>query len=634
MFVGEYTDLFESAISPWTTLGPLAIVISVSLLVEGISDYKRHLNDVEMNNAWCVVLKRSDEMIDKEQRDANICGGRDVLVNINKAFYMGNLGSSVKGMRQRTMTDPNDPHADIVGVAYTKVKRKKIRQGQFVLIKNREMVPADVLLLASSNDQGGAYIETSSIDGETNLKLRQSPHIPKKILKALQDGKPLDMIREDDSHQAPLADVEKLEPMFESLDAATKRMTRFSALGRPGAEAALEHSSVRDLSSNVHDDDKSTGGWNDCLKIFSRKAHKPPLRSPQDEGKYVAALTTEAPNASVHTFSGKLTLPPFDDNQGKESSCCEIALGADNVLLRGAVLRNTEWAIGVAFFTGNDTKLVRNSNPTPSKFSQLDRLMNKTVLCVLFMMACCISFLAAAAVYQNSEKFDTLFYAGYSTNADELWPYFKDTPLANEKIAWITTSDNFLQYCFLFVTLVSNLIPLSLYMTVEVVQFALLWLIYVDLDMYDDVTDTRALARSTIVSDLGRIQYIFSDKTGTLTQNVMRFKRCSVDAMAFGAPIERHRREGAENQEEERATFHPLRQLLVGRVERPVQPGLEMLGSSTTIDPPSRSSHGGMLTLHAEMFFRIMSLCHTVVVEKDIENPFTLRLNLLSDCGP
>jgi magnesium-transporting ATPase (P-type) len=65
--------------------------------------------------------------------------------------------------------------------------------------------------------------------------------------------------------------------------------------------------------------------------------------------------------------------------------------------------------------------------------------------------------------------------------------------------------------------------------TVQCVNAFMLYLVYVDIDMYDDTTDTCAEPRSTIVTDLGQIQYIFTDKTGTLTQNVMRFKRCSID---------------------------------------------------------------------------------------------------------
>jgi phospholipid-transporting ATPase len=69
--------------------------------------------------------------------------------------------------------------------------------------------------------------------------------------------------------------------------------------------------------------------------------------------------------------------------------------------------------------------------------------------------------------------------------------------------------------------------------TVQCVNAFMLYLVYVDIDMYDDTTDTCAEPRSTIVTDLGQIQYIFTDKTGTLTQNVMRFKRCSIDGTLF-----------------------------------------------------------------------------------------------------
>lgn len=151
-------------------------------------------------------------------------------------------------------------------------------------------------------------------------------------------------------------------------------------------------------------------------------------------------------------------------------------------------------------------------------------------------------------------------------------------------------------------TLLNNLIPLSLYVTVEMVQFVLVWLVNVDQEMYDDTTDTRALARSTIVSDLGRIQYIFSDKTGTLTQNVMRFKRCSVDGLIFGAPVVKH---------DDDSPFHPSRQLLVGCFQQ--RPG------NTGFSEQSATETSDMLTFNSEMFLRVMSLCHTVVVEKDID---------------
>lgn len=191
------------------------------------------------------------------------------------------------------------------------------------------------------------------------------------------------------------------------------------------------------------------------------------------------------------------------------------------------------------------------------------------------------------------------------------WPYL---PKNFEAPQWESTQYNWVQMFFLFVTLLNNLVPLSLYVTIEVVTWCMLALVYSDLDMYCDVTDTRAVARSTIVTDLGRVQYIFSDKTGTLTQNVMRFKRCSVDGMMFGAPVAKSR-PGTE-QEDPPGEFHPLKRLLVGNVKLPSASGLQGLGEASG-DFEVKADN--KLTLNAEMFLRVLSLCHTVVVEKDLD---------------
>ena len=619
MAIGYYNPgLYESAISPWTTLGPLAVVIAFSLLVEGNADYKRHVNDRETNEAPCVILTRTDELDEETcERDNEILKGRDVKVNINKAFYNTQKSNVQSNSSQQSASAIN------VHIAFEKVRRANIRQGHFVLVKNREMVPADMVLLASSADGGSAYIETSSIDGETNLKLRNSPRLPKGVMAALRRGSefpPTDLPAVQEENEEP----DESKPHTESIGDAVKRITRFSYLGRPDAESVLDHPLYKreNPSPAVEADQQRPGFMNGLETSFrgfmanvgeltQQHPSSPNKREGEvNDGRYIAALTTEPPNPSVHTFQGKLTLPPFDQS----GNVFDLPLDAENVLLRGAVLRNTEWALGVAFFTGTDTKLVQNSFKTPSKFSQLDRLMNKTVLAILVVMISIISYLATAAVISNEDQFDDLWYAGFNTNTTEPWPYLDhlDPP------EWETSPRNWIQFFLLYVTLLTNFIPLSLYVTVEFVTFCMLAFVYVDLDMYDDTSNTRAVARSTIVTDLGQIQYIFSDKTGTLTQNVMRFKRCSVDGMAFGAPIQKSRPQDDDDEEEEPMPFHPLRHLLVGKLK---EPSSDMMTKGATSSDGFElvKVAGEKLTFNAEMFLRVMCLCHTVVVEKDLD---------------
>lgn len=133
--------------------------------------------------------------------------------------------------------------------------------------------------------------------------------------------------------------------------------------------------------------------------------------------------------------------------------------------------------------------------------------------------------------------------------------------------------------------------PLSLYVTIEFIVVAIRIYINLDLDMYDAVTDTRAVARSTTVTDLGQVEYVFSDKTGTLTQNVMRFKRCSVDGMVFGAPIEKSQPaadDDGSTGELDAPSFHPCRQLLVGRVNLTGSPSSSMRSKSAGLESTLR----------------------------------------------
>lgn len=79
----------------------------------------------------------------------------------------------------------------------------------------------------------------------------------------------------------------------------------------------------------------------------------------------------ENPNADLHNFIGRLKLYSAGAAIPKTE-----ALGPENVALRGAQLKNTEYIYGVAVYTGHDTKMSMNSKMTSNKFSTVEKSMN------------------------------------------------------------------------------------------------------------------------------------------------------------------------------------------------------------------------------------------------------------------
>jgi phospholipid-transporting ATPase len=72
----------------------------------------------------------------------------------------------------------------------------------------------------------------------------------------------------------------------------------------------------------------------------------------------------------------------------------------------------------------------------------------------------------------------------------------------------------------------------------EIVKYFVGSFINSDMDMYHEESNTPAAARtSSLVEELGQIDYIFSDKTGTLTCNVMEFKMVSIAGIAYAENV-------------------------------------------------------------------------------------------------
>ncbi|KAL4705339.1 hypothetical protein ACJJTC_006825 [Scirpophaga incertulas] len=213
-------------------------------------------------------------------------------------------------------------------------------------------------------------------------------------------------------------------------------------------------------------------------------------------------MRIEIPNPipDLYTFYGRLDIPDLDS----------IVLSTDNIMLRGSRVKNTEWAIGCAIYTGEETKLALNSKYAGNKFSSCELATNMFLLFFIILLIIEIvgSYVAKFLIERYNGDRDVYLGPGSSTSL---------------RVSGV------LQDMFSFLLLYYYIIPMSLYVTIELNKLLGTYFFTWDKDLSCEETGRPALANtSDLNEDLGQIEVLFSDKTGTLTKNLMAFKSCSI----------------------------------------------------------------------------------------------------------
>jgi phospholipid-transporting ATPase len=229
-----------------------------------------------------------------------------------------------------------------------------------------------------------------------------------------------------------------------------------------------------------------------------------PLPSEEALDSISAHVSCEPPDARIYDFKGLYVT---------ESKVTPLAY--DSFLLRGSSLKNTKWVVGIVVYTGHETKIMLNSSPGRKKFSGLELKMNREiiVICILQLILCTL-----CAV------FSTIWL---KENQDDTKQYLE---MQDEYLG-----EYFVLQFFTWLLIFTNFVPISLIVTLEVVKFLQGYFISIDLDLYYEHKDLPAMVTSSNLNEeLGQIQYVFTDKTGTLTCNCMEFRKFSVQGRVYG----------------------------------------------------------------------------------------------------
>ena len=225
----------------------------------------------------------------------------------------------------------------------------------------------------------------------------------------------------------------------------------------------------------------------------------------------------DRPNPELYRLGGNIHFKyNYNISVSPDLKTCGIPLDSKQLLLKGAKLKNTQWVIGIVVYSGSNCKIMKNSKDPVTKYSSVEKSMNQALIYIfIFQGILCILAAILRGYYYKKNKLDK---ASGSSFGYTMYSYSKES---------------FFNY-FTYLLLLNTMIPISLIITMEVVKIFQGY--FMEKDKYSYSKIRKKFLRVNSVSlneECGMVNYIFTDKTGTLTCNKMAFKYCVIGETCY-----------------------------------------------------------------------------------------------------
>ena len=456
-----------------TAIAPIVFVFSVSLIREAIEDYQRGKLDKEQNSDLITTFRNNE---------------------------------------------------------WTTIKSGELLLGEVIQVKRDGIFPADLLLIDSNLNDGICYIETGSLDGEKTLKIKYSPSFTKNKFskkdendnnksKNNRNSEIFLLNKEDKETVNDLQLNTKIKQDNQNKVNSTINMSNMNS-NSSSIKIHQNQNSELQILENFNKNKKINYELNEITESYSSKTNNFKFnREIINTFNMDGIIQCDMPNPSLYMLNGKANM----HLNGKNN---EFPLDGKNLLLKGAKLRNTEWIIGIIIYTGHNCKIMKNARDPILKMSSVEKLLNKLLVGILI---CQFFFSTLSAilhsVYYNKRKIIILQSNEFSE--EEVGHNYIDY------LPYHLSIDTILNF-FTYLLLLNTMIPVSLIITLELVK--IIQGVFITMDAKSYSFHRKKFIKTNTVSlneELGLVDYIFSDKTGTLTCNQMNLKFCVIGEQCY-----------------------------------------------------------------------------------------------------